>query len=201
MANSAAGGVVRFEHGIEELNHWAPILLQKMQGLPQLADVASDQQSAGPTLKVEINRDVASRLGVDPAPVDSILYDAFGQRHVARIYTTLNEYYVIIEVDPSYQLGPNALSRIHAKSTSGGMVPLSRFATVSPSTAPLAINHQGQFPSVTLSFNLAPNSTIRAAVSAVQKGRRRIFTCRLRSLPASREMPRRSRVRSAALQS
>src|SRR5580700_2414997 len=153
----------------DELNHWAPILLQKMQALPQLADVASDQQSAGPTLKVEINRDVASRLGVDPALVDSILYDAFGQRHVARIYTTLNEYYVILEVDPSYQLGPNALSRIYAKSTGGGMVPLSQFATISPSTAPLAINHQGQFPSVTLSFNLAPNSTIGAAVSAVQK--------------------------------
>src|SRR6202034_3754927 len=80
----------------DELNHWAPILLQKMQGLPQLNDVASDQQSAGPTLKVKINRDVASRLGVDPSLVDSILYDAFGQRHVARIYTTLNEYYVIL---------------------------------------------------------------------------------------------------------
>src|ERR1700722_11812066 len=153
----------------DELNHWAPILLQKMQGLPQLNDVASDQQSAGPTLKVKINRDVASRLGVDPSLVDSILYDAFGQRHVARIYTTLNEYYVILEVDPSYQLGPNALSRIYAKSSGGGMVPLSQFATVSPSTAPLAINHQGQFPSVTLSFNLAPDSTIGAAVSAVQK--------------------------------
>jgi HAE1 family hydrophobic/amphiphilic exporter-1 len=153
----------------DELNHWAPILLQKMQALPQLADVASDQQSAGPTLKVEINRDVASRVGVGPALVDSILYDAFGQRHVARMYTTLNEYYVILEVDPSYQLGPNALSRIYAKSSGGGMVPLSQFATISPSTAPLAINHQGQFPSVTLSFNLAPNSTIGAAVSAVHK--------------------------------
>jgi len=153
----------------DELNHWAPILLQKMQALPQLADVASDQQSAGPTLKVEINRDVASRVGGGPALVDSILYDAFGQRHVARMYTTLNEYYVILEVDPSYQLGPNALSRIYAKSSGGGMVPLSQFATISPSTAPLAINHQGQFPSVTLSFNLAPNSTIGAAVSAVQK--------------------------------
>jgi hydrophobe/amphiphile efflux-1 (HAE1) family protein len=153
----------------DELNHWAPILQRKMQALPQLSDVASDQQSAGPTLKVEINRDVASRLGVDPALVDSILYDAFGQRHVARIYTTLNEYYVILEVDPSYQLGPNALSRIYAKSTRGGMAPLSQFATISPSTAPLAINHQDQFPSVTLSFNLAPNSTIGAAVSAIQK--------------------------------
>jgi multidrug efflux pump subunit AcrB len=97
--------------------------------------VASDQQSANPTLMVEINRDVASRLGVDPALVDSILYDAFGQRHVARIYTTLNEYYVILEVDPSYQLGPNALSRIYAKSIGGAMIPLSQFATVSPSIA------------------------------------------------------------------
>jgi hydrophobe/amphiphile efflux-1 (HAE1) family protein len=153
----------------DELNHWAPILLQKMQGLPQLEDAASDQQSAGPTLKIEIHRDVASRLGVDPSLVDSILYDAFGQRHVARIYTTLNEYYVILEVDPGYQLGPNALSRIYAKSTGGGMVPLSQIAAISPSAAPLVVNHQGQFPSVTLSFNLAPKSTIGAAVSAIQQ--------------------------------
>ncbi len=153
----------------DELNHWAPVLLQKMQGLPQLEDVASDQQNAGPTLKVEINRDVASRLGVDPALVDSILYDAFGQRHVARIYTTLNEYYVILEVDPGYQLGPNALSRIYAQVDCGGMVPLNQIAAITPSAAPLVINHQGQFPSVTLSFNLTPNSTIGAAVTAIQQ--------------------------------
>ena len=181
----------------DELNHWAPILLQKMQALPQLADVASDQQSAGPTLKVEINRDVASRLGVDPALVDFILYDAFGQRHVARIYTTLNEYYVILEVDPSYQLGPNALSRIYAKSTGGGMVPLNQFATISPSAAPLVINHQGQFPSVTLSFNLTPNSTIGAAVTAIQQITAD-SACPARSPPASRAAHRRSRARSAA---
>jgi HAE1 family hydrophobic/amphiphilic exporter-1 len=153
----------------DELNHWAPILLRKLQAMPQLADVASDQQSAGQTLNIEVNRDVASRLGVDPALVDSILYDAFGQRHVARIYTTLNQYYVILEVDPSYQLGPNALTRIYAKSTSGGMVPLSQFSSVKPSIAPLAINHQGQFPSVTLSFNLAANSTIGEAVGVIRK--------------------------------
>jgi multidrug efflux pump subunit AcrB len=153
----------------DELNHWAPILLQKLQGLPSLSDVASDQQSAGPTLKIEVDRDVASRVGVDPALVDQVLYDAFGQRHVARIYTTLNQYYVILEVDPTYQLGPNALSRIYVKSSSGGMTPLSQFAMVSPSVAPLAVNHQGQFPSVTLSFNLAPNVTIGEAVSAVDQ--------------------------------
>jgi HAE1 family hydrophobic/amphiphilic exporter-1 len=152
-----------------ELDHWASLLLQKMRALPQLADVASDQQSAGRTLGIEVNRDVASRLGIDPALVDAILYDAFGQRHVARIYTTLNQYYVILEVDPSFQLGPNALSRIYAKSASGTMVPLSQVARITSSVAPLAINHQGQFPSVTLSFNLAANGTIGEAVAAIRK--------------------------------
>jgi HAE1 family hydrophobic/amphiphilic exporter-1 len=151
-----------------ELNHWAPVLLEKLQGLPQLRDVASDQQSAGRTLNIEVNREAASRLGVDPAQVDGILYDAFGQRHVARIYTTLNEYYVILEVDPGFQLGPNALSRIYAKSASGSMVPLNQLASVTPAVAPLAVNHQGQFPSVTLSFNLAANSTIGEAVAAIR---------------------------------
>ncbi|MBV8589404.1 MAG: efflux RND transporter permease subunit, partial [Acetobacteraceae bacterium] len=153
----------------EELNHWAPIVLEKLRELPDLTDVASDQQSAGRTLKIEVNRQAAARLGVDPALVDSILYDAFGQRHVARIYTTLNQYYVILEVDPNFQLGPNALSRIYARGTSGGMVPLSQIASISPSIAPLAINHQDQFPSVTLSFNLAKAVTIGAAVTNIQK--------------------------------
>jgi HAE1 family hydrophobic/amphiphilic exporter-1 len=153
----------------DELNHWAPIFLQKLQTLPALADVASDQQSAGRTLTISVARDVASRLGVDPALVDSTLYDAFGQRHVARIYTTLNQYYVIMEVDPSYQLGPNALNRIYVKSADGVMTPLSEFASVTPAVAPLAINHQGQFPSVTLSFNLAPNHTIGEAVSSIRQ--------------------------------
>jgi multidrug efflux pump subunit AcrB len=153
----------------DELNHWAPLLLDKLRGLPSLTDVASDQQSAGRTLKIEVNREVASRLGINPAVVDALLYDAFGQRHIARIYTTLNQYHVILEVDPGYQLGPNALSRIYAKSAAGGVVPLSQIASVAQSTAPLAINHQGQFPSVTLSFNLAPGSTIGEAVEAVRK--------------------------------
>jgi multidrug efflux pump subunit AcrB len=105
-----------FEHGVDELNDWAPILLQKMLVLPKFGDVASDQQRAGRTLKIEVNRDVASRHGVDPALVHSILYDAFDKRYVALIYTTLNQYCVILEVDPGYQLGPNALSRIYTKS-------------------------------------------------------------------------------------
>jgi multidrug efflux pump subunit AcrB len=121
------------------------------------------------TLKIDINREAASRLGVDPAQVDGILYDAFGQRHVARIYTTLNQYYVILEVDPGFQLGPDALSRIYAKSTSGAMVPLNQLASVSSAVAPLAVNHQGQFPSVTLSFNLAARTTIGEAVTAIRR--------------------------------
>ena len=153
----------------DELNHWAPLPLQKMQTLPQLADVASDQQSAGRTLNIAVNRDVASRLGINPSLVDAILYDAFGQRHVARIYTTLNQYYVILEVEPGFQLGPNALSRIYAQSAAGTMVPLSQLASVTSSIAPLAVNHQGQFPSVTLSFNLAANSTIGNAVTAIRQ--------------------------------
>ena len=162
--------------------------------LPQLADVASDQQSDGRTLTVEVNRQFASRLGVDPAIVDFLLYDAFGQRHVARIYTTLNQDYVILEVDPSYQLGPNALSRIDAKSASGAMVPLSQFASVRPAVAALAINHQGQFPSVTLSFNLAQGNTIGGAVAAIWRAAAD-FRCRLQSRPVSRAVHRRFRIR------
>jgi len=153
----------------EELNYWAPILLQKLQAVPQLADVASDQQSAGRVLQVEVNRDVASRLGINPATVDSILYDAFGQRTAAKIFTTLNEYYVILEVEPNLQLGRNALSRIYATTATGAQVPLSQIAEITSMVGPIAINHQGQFPSVTLSFNLAPNTTIGDAVTAIQK--------------------------------
>jgi multidrug efflux pump subunit AcrB len=152
-----------------ELNSYAPKLLAKLQTLPELTAVASDQQSTGRTLKVQIDRAAASRLGIAPATVDSELYDAFGQRHVARIYTALNEYYVILEVDPRYQLGPNALQRIYMTSQNNTSVPLSEIASLSSAVAPVAINHQDQFPSVTLSFNLAPDATIGAAVSAVQK--------------------------------
>jgi hydrophobe/amphiphile efflux-1 (HAE1) family protein len=153
----------------DELDHWAPILLQKMQALPQLTDVASDQQTDGRVMKVEVNRQVASQLGINPSVVDSILYDAFGQRVTARLYTRLNQYFVILEVQPDFQLGPNALSRIYATSSGGTQVPLSQFATITSTVAPIAVNHQGQFPSVTLSFNLPPNTSIGAAVTAIQQ--------------------------------
>jgi multidrug efflux pump subunit AcrB len=154
---------------IDELDHWAPILLEKLQKLPQLTDVASDQQSTGRTLKVEIDRQLAQQLGISPSVVDAILYDAFGQRVAARIYTRLNQYFVILEVEPDFQLGPNALSRIYATSSSGKEVPLSEFAKITSTIAPIAVNHQGQFPSVTLSFNLPPDVSIGAAVTAIQQ--------------------------------
>jgi len=153
----------------DELDHWASILLQKLQKLPQLTDVASDQQTDGRVMKIEVNRQTASQLGINPSVVDSILYDAFGQRVAARLYTRLNQYFVILEVEPDYQLGPNALSRIYATSAGGTQVPLSQFATITSTVAPIAVNHQGQFPSVTLSFNLPPGTSIGAAVTAIQQ--------------------------------
>jgi hydrophobe/amphiphile efflux-1 (HAE1) family protein len=164
---------------IDELDHWAPILLKKLQTLPQLTDVASDQQSTGRVLKVEVNRQLAQQLGINSSAVDSILYDAFGQRVAARIYTRLNQYFVILEVEPDLQLGPNALRRIYATSSSGKEVPLSEFAKITSTVAPIAANHQGQFPSVTLSFNLPPHSSIGAAVTAIRQAAKELH------LPAS----------------
>jgi hydrophobe/amphiphile efflux-1 (HAE1) family protein len=164
---------------IDELDHWAPTLFNKLKTLPQLTDVASDQQSTGRVLKVEIDRQLAQQLGINPSVVDSILYDAFGQRVAARIYTRLNQYFVILEVEPDFQLGPNALRRIFATSSSGKEVPLSEFAKITSTVAPIAVNHQGQFPSVTLSFNLPPNVSIGAAVSAIQQAAKELY------LPAS----------------
>jgi len=158
----------------DELDHWAPILLKKLQTLPQLTDVASDQQSTGRVLKVEVSRQLAQQLGINPSIVDSILYDAFGQRVAARIYTRLNQYFVILEVQPDFQLGPNALSRIYATSSSGAEVPLSQFAAITSMVAPIAVNHQGQFPSVTLSFNLPPKVSIGEAVTAIQQATREL---------------------------
>ncbi len=153
----------------EELNLLAPKLLQALQALPQLTSVASDQQSTGRTLSLDVDRAAASRFGIDLARVDSTLYDAFGRRHVAKIYTTLNQYYVILEADTDFQLGPAAMQRIYIRSQGGTEVPLSQIATIRTDLAPLAVNHQGQFPSVTISFNLAPGAAIGQAVAEVQK--------------------------------
>jgi multidrug efflux pump subunit AcrB len=153
----------------DELNSYASKLMAKLRELPELTAVASDQEAPGRTQAVQIDRSAAALFGITPATIDSTLYDAFGQRHIARIYTALNEYYVILEVNPQYQLGPNALQRIYVLSQNNTMVPLSQIARLTPAATPIVVNHQGQFPSVTLSFNLAPDATIGAAVSAVQK--------------------------------
>jgi len=154
---------------MQELALYAPKVLDALSKLPELAAVASDQQSGGQTLMIQVDRSAASRFGIDPAKVDTTLYDAFGQRHVARIFTRLNQYYAILEVDPAYQQGPKALDRIYVRSQSGTSVPLSQITSVRTEVKPLAVNHQGQFPSATLSFNLAPGASIGAATTAVQK--------------------------------
>jgi hydrophobe/amphiphile efflux-1 (HAE1) family protein len=153
---------------ISELNRWAPIVQNALSKLPQIIDLTSDQQSAAPQVTLAINRDVASRLGITAADIDNVLYDAFGQRPISQLFTSLNQYFVIMEVDPGFQLGPNALQRIYVKSQTAGMVPLSELVTQQPTATPLSVNHQGQFPSVTLSFNLKGNAPLGPAVSAIE---------------------------------
>ncbi len=152
----------------DELAQWAPKLLDKLGTLPELADTASDQQSGGLQLFIDVDRSQASRLNILPATIDGTLYDAFGQRQVSVIFTQLNQYRVILEADPNFQLTPESLDKIYVKSTTGQMVPLSAIAHLRRVPAPLAINHEGQFPAVTLSFNLSPGSSLGAAVDAIQ---------------------------------
>ena len=152
-----------------ELGVWTQKLLAGMQKLPQLTDVASDQQANGLQLSVEVDRDKASRFSVLTQAVDDTLYDAFGQRQVSVIYTQLNQYRVILEAEPGFRTTPDALDKIYVKSTSGQLVPLGAIARVTTVTAPLSIPHQGQFPAATISFNLRPGSFLSQAVPAIQK--------------------------------
>ncbi|HEY3908281.1 MAG TPA: efflux RND transporter permease subunit [Stellaceae bacterium] len=151
-----------------ELNHWAPILEREMRKLPQLQDVASDQQIAAPHMAVEIDRDAAYRLGLNASIIDQTLYDAFGQRQVATIYGDTNQYKVVMEVQPQFQDDPSALSKIYVPGRNGVQVPLSAFAHYADKVEPLAISHQGVFPAVTLSFNLAPGVALGQAVDKIQ---------------------------------
>jgi len=151
-----------------ELNHWAPIVEAAMQKLPELQDVASDQQIAAPHIAIEIDRDAASRLGISASLIDETLYDAFGQRQVATMYTATNQYKVILEVKPEFQNDPNALSKLHVSGPNGVQVPLSSLAHFTSKVEPLMLSHQGQFPAVTLSFNLAPGIAIGQAVDRIQ---------------------------------
>ncbi len=157
-----------------ELSQWSTKLLNKLRTLPELVDLATDQQLNGLQFNIDVDRDTASRLNVLPQNIDDTLYDAFGQRQVSIMFTQLNQYRVILEAAPHYQLTPESLDKIYVKSTTGRMVPLSAFAHLRTGVAPLAINHEGQFPAVTLSFNLSPGSSLGEAIDAIQRAQREI---------------------------
>jgi hydrophobe/amphiphile efflux-1 (HAE1) family protein len=151
-----------------ELAHWSALFQEKIKVIPGIADVTTDQLNAGPLLDITIKREVASSYGILPYTIDNTLDDAFGQRIVSTMYTTLQQYHVILEVNPKFQYGPEALNGIYVKSSSGQQVPLSTLVDSAVKVAPLVINHTGQFPSVTISFNLAPGTAIGQAVTAIQ---------------------------------
>jgi hydrophobe/amphiphile efflux-1 (HAE1) family protein len=152
-----------------ELNHWAALFLDKIKAVPGIADVATDQLNAGPMLDITIKREVASSYGILPFTIDNTLDDAFGQRIVSTMFTALNQYHVVMEVDPKFQYSPEAINGIYVKSSSGQQVPLSTLVDTVVKVAPLVVNHQGQFPSVTISFNLLPGTAIGQATSAIQQ--------------------------------
>ncbi len=151
----------------DELNHWAPIFLSKLQGMKILTDVASDQQIASPQISVEVDRDAASQLGLSMDAIDAALYDAFGQAQVATIYSSTQQSYVVLEAQPKFQTGPAALSSVYVANSAGAEIPLSAVAHFVNEVQPLTVNHQGVFPAVTLSFNLAPGASLSQAVDAI----------------------------------
>ena len=159
---------------LADLTQWGPILLQEMRKLPGLTDVNTDQQNSGLEASLVYDRQTASRLGVSPQLLDNTLYDAFGQRQVSTMDTQLNEYHLVMEVAPQFWQNPTALSDIYLHPPKGGEIPLSALTHYEPSIAPLAVNHQGQFPSVTLSFNLAPGVALSDAVRLVTDMEQRI---------------------------
>ena len=156
---------------LDELNEWAPKILAKMQTLPELRDVATDQQTKGTTLTLKINRDTAARYGIQPQLIDDTLYDAFGQRQVTQYFTQLNSYHVILEILPDLQGSIDTLNKLYIKSPlTGAEVPLSEFTTwTSVPVRPLSISHQGQFPAITISFNLAQDTALGQATEAIQR--------------------------------
>ncbi|MEY2501709.1 MAG: multidrug efflux pump [Verrucomicrobiota bacterium] len=158
----------------DELNTWTQKLVDKLRTLPQLTDVATDQQTLGAEAKLVIDRVTASRLGITPQAIDNVLYDAFGQRQVTTLFTQLNQYHLILETLPELQTDPAKLNNIYVKSSSGEPVPLSAFTHFESGTAPLVINRQGQFPSVTISFNLTPGTALGQATAAVEQAQKEL---------------------------
>jgi multidrug efflux pump len=159
---------------LAELQQWGPRVLAKLKSLPELRDVASDQQNAGLQVAVDIDRDSASRLGITTQMVDDTLYDALGQRQVAISFTPLNYYRVVLEAIPAQHASPDQLTHVYIRSPAGALVQLPTIARTSISSAPLAVNHQGQFPATTLSFNLAPGVALGQAIAAISAAARQI---------------------------
>ena len=157
---------------LQDLNYWAPRILAKLRSLPELRDVNSDQQDKGLAADVIVDRDTASRLGITPAQVDAALYESFGQAQVSTMYRQLNQYHVVMEVDPKLLPGTEALKNTYVKSSTGVEVPLSSFMRYQPSNTALQVNHQGFYPAVTLSFNLAPNVPLGNAATVVERAMR-----------------------------
>ena len=156
------------------LAEWVPKLLARLQKSPALADVASDLQDRGLQAFVDIDRDAASRLGIRVAAIDDALYDAFGQRLISTIYTQANQYRVVLEIDPRFQVGPEALGQVFVMTSDGRQVPLSSLATIKERNTQLVISHAGQFPAVTMSFNLAPGASLGSAVAAIEEAQAEI---------------------------
>jgi multidrug efflux pump len=155
----------------KELSEWVPMLVAKLETLPQLRDVASDQQNEGLQTRVVIDRDTASRLGITPQMIDDALYDAFGQRQITILFTQLTQYRVVLEVKPEFRMKPEDVQNVYVHSPQAGKIPLGTFTHVEQRTVPLAINHQGQFPVAVVSFNLAPGASLGDAVAAIDAAR------------------------------
>jgi len=153
----------------QELDHWSGVLLERLKQLPQLRNVTSDQQRAAPQATLVIERPSAARLGVNVQAIDDVLYDAFGQRQVATMFTQLDQNHVILELDPHWQMSIETLKHLYVRSTTGAMVPLDMLASIRNELAPIIINHQGVFPAITLSFDLAPGQALSDAVNAIEK--------------------------------
>src|SRR6202142_1681652 len=158
----------------KDLAIWVPKLVDKLKAIPDLRDVATDQQNRGLEADLVVDRDTASRLGLTPQAIDDTLYDAFGQRQVSTIFTQLNQYHVVLEVAPDFRQDPDDLKNLYVKSLTGTQVPLSAFTHYEPQTASLALNHQGQFPAVTISFNLTPGASLGTAVTQIENAGRDI---------------------------
>jgi multidrug efflux pump len=159
---------------LADLTDYSPRMLEQLKAIPIIADVNSDQQNRGLQSFVQVDRETAARFGISPQLIDTTLYDAFGQRPVSTMYSTLNQYHVVMEAAPEYTQSPEILRDIYVRSPRGAQVPLSAFAKFSPVNAPLSVNHQGLFPAVTISFNLQPGVALGDAVTAINNAAAKI---------------------------